>query len=300
MSENKLLRVTNDYVFKKIFGKKGNEDITKEFLRAVTNRCFESINLEETPILERDLLEKKMGVLDVKAVANEIENIDIEMQVINSEYIADRILWYWAKMYSSSLLKGDGYDRTKRVICIMIADFNLDRLKNILQYHTKWMIREENDKEVVLTDKLEIHIIELTKLESISCMNKKEKELMQWCKFIKYPESVEESIMNENKGIKRAKEELDKLSQDEHERWLADMREKAIRDEMAIRDYGYKEGLQKGLDDGLKEGIKQGIEQGEKNKQIEIAKKLINKKMEISIISEITGLTIQEIENLNN
>lgn len=59
MSENKLLRVTNDYVFKKIFGKKGNEDITKEFLRAVTNRCFESINLEETPILERDLLEKR-------------------------------------------------------------------------------------------------------------------------------------------------------------------------------------------------------------------------------------------------
>lgn len=33
MNKNKLLKVTNDYVFKKIFGKKGNEDITKEFLR---------------------------------------------------------------------------------------------------------------------------------------------------------------------------------------------------------------------------------------------------------------------------
>lgn len=292
MNKNKLLKVTNDYVFKKIFGKKGNEDITKEFLRAVTNKCFDSIDLKENPILERDLLEKKMGILDVKVVANEIDNIDIEMQVINSEYIADRILWYWAKMYGSSLLKGDGYDRTKRAICIMIADFDLDKLKKIAQYHTKWMIREENNKEVILTDKLEIHIIELTKMENVSCMNKEEKELMQWCKFIKSPENVEESIMNENKGIQRAKEELNKLSQDEHERWLADMREKAIRDEMAIRDYGYKEGWQNGLKDGL--------EQGQKNKQIEIAKKLLDKKMEISTISEITGLTIQEIEKLND
>lgn len=119
-----------------------------------------------------------MGILDIKVVANEVDNIDIEMQVINSEYIADRILWYWAKMYGSSLLKGDGYDRTKRAICLMIADFDLEKLKEIVQYHTKWMIREENNKEVILTDKLEIHIIELTKMENISCMNKEEKELM--------------------------------------------------------------------------------------------------------------------------
>lgn len=102
--------------------------------------------------------------------------------------------------------------------------------------------------------------------------------------------------MDENKGIQRAKEELNKLSQDEHERWLADMREKAIRDEMAIRDYGYKEGWQ----NGLKDGLEQGIEQGQKNKQIEIAKRLLDKKMEISTISEITGLTIQQIEKLND
>lgn len=293
MNENKLLKVTNDYVFKKIFGKKGNEDITKEFLRAVTNKYFERINLEETPILERDLLEKKMGVLDVKVVANEIDNI--EMQVINSEYIADRILWYWAKMYGSSLLKGDGYDSTKRAICIMIADFNLDKLKEIASYHTKWMIREENNKEVILTDKLEIHIIELSKMENVNCIPKIEKELLQWCKFIKSPESVEESSMNENKGIKRAKEELDKLSQDEHERWLAEMREKAIRDEMAIRDYGYK----KGIEEGLKQGIEEGLNQGKKNEKIEMAKKMLNKKMDISVISEVTGLSIEEIKKLN-
>jgi len=50
----------------------------------------------------------------------------------------------------------------------------------------------------------------------------------------------------------------------------------------------------------IKDGLEQGIEQGQKNKQIEIAKRLLDKKMEISTISEITGLTIQEIETLND
>ncbi len=54
--QNKLLKVTNDYVFKRIFGKKGNEDITRSFLKAVTNKYFENIDLGDTPILERDLI----------------------------------------------------------------------------------------------------------------------------------------------------------------------------------------------------------------------------------------------------
>ena len=92
--ENKkeLLKVTNDYVFRRIFGQKGNEDITRGFLIAVTKVEYNNIDLEDTPILERDLIENKMGILDVKVVASKENNI--EMQVTKSEYIAERILWY--------------------------------------------------------------------------------------------------------------------------------------------------------------------------------------------------------------
>ena len=45
-----------------------------------------------------------------------------------------------------------------------------------------------------------------------------------------------------NEEIKKAKEQLDKISQDKKERRLAELREKAIKDEMAIRDSGYNEG----------------------------------------------------------
>ena len=98
--ENKkeLLKVTNDYVFRRIFGQKGNEDITRGFLIAVTKVEYNNIDLEDTPILERDLIENKMGILDVKVVASKENNI--EMQVTKSEYIAERILWYWSKLYA--------------------------------------------------------------------------------------------------------------------------------------------------------------------------------------------------------
>lgn len=66
----------------------------KNELLKVTNDYYSDINLEDTPILERDLIENKMGVLDVKVVVNKKNDIDIKMQVIKSKYIAERLLWY--------------------------------------------------------------------------------------------------------------------------------------------------------------------------------------------------------------
>ena len=282
--ENKkeLLKVTNDYVFRRIFGQKGNEDITRGFLKAVTKVEYNNIDLEDTPILERDLIENKMGILDVKVVANKENNIDIEMQVTKSEYIAERILWYWSKLYAGSIEKGEGYNSTKKAICILIADFKLEKLKEIEKYHTKWNIREEEYKNIILTDRLELHIIELEKLERRNNKSKEEEELLNWCKFIKFPEKVEESIIMKNEEIKKAKEQLDKISQDKKERRLAELREKAIKDEMAIRDSGYNEGRK----EGLKEGIKK------------TAKNMLEMKIDKEIILKVTGLTMDEIENM--
>ena len=293
--KNELLKVTNDYVFKRIFGKKGNEDITRSFIEAVTNEYYSDINLEDTPILERDLIENKMWVLDVKVVANKKNDIDIEMQVTKSEYIAERILWYWAKMYASSINKGEGYSSTKKAICIMVADFKIEKLKEITNYHTKWNIREEENRNIILTDKLEIHIIELEKLK-----NKDGKEkLKQWCKFIKMPESVGESTMKE---IKMAKEELNKISQDKKERRLAELREKAIMDEMAIRDSGYndgkKEGIKEGIEQGIEKGKNEGLKIGKKIRSIEIAKEMLKENLDLAVISKVTGLSSDELKNI--
>lgn len=93
-----------------------------------------------------------------------------------------------------------------------------------------------------------------------------------------------------NKEIKKAKEVLEQISQDEHERYLAELREKYIMDQKATEDAGY--------DKGLKAGIQQGISQGMEQKAKEIAKELLAKNIDLKIIIDATGLSKEEIEIL--
>ena len=280
---NKKLKPTNDYVFKKIFGSIGSEDITREFIKCATGMNFECINLDTTPILEKDLIDKKTGILDVKVVADKINNIDIEMQVVKSEHIAERILFYWSKMYNKTIRKGYGYEKGQKVICILVADFKLNNLTEVNKFYTRWKIMEENYTKLNFTDKLYIVIIELEKIKDIK--ETENKELLNWCKFIKNPEEMEGEEMK-NKYIKKAKEKLDEINQNEEERRLAEIRERTIRDEMAIRDSGYIDGK----NDGIKEGIL------ERNK--EIIKQMLKYNMSIENIIKITNLSKKEIESL--
>ena len=300
---SKKLKPTNDYVFKKIFGSIGSEDITREFIKCATGINFECINLDTTPILEKDLIDKKTGILDVKVVADKINNIDIEMQVVKSEHIAERILFYWSKMYNKTIRQGLGYERAQKAICILIADFKLSNLTQIDKFYTRWKIMEENYTKQSFTDKLYIVIIELEKLKDIKETDNE--ELLNWCKFIKNPEEMEGEEMK-NKYIRKAKEKLDEINQSEEERRLAEIRERTIRDEMAIRDSGYIDGKNDGIEIGKIEGIKEGEKKGKiegKNEGIleakkEIIKQMIKYNMSIENIIKITNLSKSEIESL--
>ena len=139
--------------------------------------------------------------------------------------------------------------------------------------------------------------IELPKFEKYK--EKTDKVLNSWVKFIENPEVVD---MKENEKIGKAKKVLEEISQDEHERYLAELREKYIMDKKAIEDAGFDKGLEagikQGIEQGLEQGIKQGLEQGKKQQAIDIAKNLKEQNVDIDIICKTTGLTKEEIENL--
>ena len=125
-----------------------------------------------------------------------------------------------------------------------------------------------------MTDAIEIYIIELPKFKKY--MNNS--ALADWVKFIINPKVNNMS----NEEVKKAKKVLDELSQDEHERHLAELREKYIMDQKAVEAAGF--------DKGLETGIKQGIKQ--------TAKKLKAKGIDINLIHETTSLSIDEINTL--
>ena len=147
-----------------------------------------------------------------------------------------------------------------------------------------------NYENIVLTDDIEIYIIEIPKFKKY--MNNT--ALADWVKFIINPKVIN----MENEEVKKAKEVLDELSQNEHERRLAELREKYIMDQKATEAAGYDKGLERGMKRGLSEGLERGLKQGAKNKTIELAKKLKDKGVDINLINETTGLSIEEINNL--
>ena len=201
------------------------------------------------------------------------------MQLVDKKNIEKRILFYFSKMYTGSIRKGEDYKELKKGIVILITNHNIKKLRKIKKYITKWNIREEDNPKVILTEDLEFYILELDKVRKES----DESKLTKWLNFIKNPMEVSKM---EDEGIRRAREELEKISKDEHERYLAELRQKHIMDTNAVREAGY--------DDGLKKGLKEG----KISTKISIAKKLKEKHIEIDTISETTGLTKEEIEKL--
>ena len=80
------------------------------------------------------------------------------------------------------------------------------------------------------------------------------------------------------------KEVLEEISQNEHERYRAELRQKYIMDQKAVEEAGF--------DKGLTAGIKQN--------QIKIAKKLLKKGTKLEEIIELTDLTKDEIISIKD
>lgn len=277
-----LLEPTIDYVFKRIFGHVGNEKITAGLLSDILGEQIEDINLDCNTFLDKDITDDKIGILDVKAKFKNGTTCDIEIQVVEQSSIIKRLLFYWSKMYIQNIQSGKDYNILKKCIVILIADFEIDSLSNINQYLTKWELRDKKYGKHVLTDLLEICIIELPK------MNKYQENqgLDNWVKFIKNPEVVDMENKETNEAIREAKKVLVEISNDERERELADLRMKYIMDQKAIED------------SGIEKGIKQGIEQGKKEEKEKIAKKMLMSGMNMETIMDLLDLSKEEIEKI--
>ena len=231
MAKKKILSPKLDVVFQALFGEVGSEKITTSLLEAILKQKIEKIDLDKNPILRREFKDDKLGVLDIFAKINGTDNCNIELQIIDRSNNIDRMLFYWGRNFTRGIKIGNDYSELARTIVILIANFELSITKD-LGVHTSWKIFEEAHRKVILTDKLEFHIIELPKIKNANC---DDKALLDWLYFLDNPESEKvKEVMKENKELKEAVDKLETISQDDKMRYLAELREKAILDEKAI------------------------------------------------------------------
>jgi len=223
-----------------------DEEVRNAFLAAVLG--IDLGEIVESRILPSHLRQKdkddKLGILDVRVLLNNKEQIDIEIQVTASEYWAERTLFYLGKMFTDQLKPGEDYQKLEKCIHVGILNFTLF---DDQEYYSRFHFWSDQGRKMY-SDKFEIHTLELPKLAKHEYP---ETELLKWLQFIN-AETKEEFEMAAEKSeyIKKAYEDLNRISADEEKRLEYEARERAIRDHQyfstVYKNTGLKEGRREG------------------------------------------------------
>ena len=278
---SKLLLPKNDIVFQTLFTR-GKESITKSLIENILKIKINKLDLDKSKDLLNYNTKDKNGRLDLRAIIDDNIECNIEVQLATHKRMLERFLYYWAKIYTANLKSGEEYKKLRKTISIIIVNENIEQFREIKKASTNWRITEEKYKNIILTDYFQLTIIELPKAVKEYKENKQD-GMLQWMMFLDNPEDVEvKKIMENNEEIKEAKNELDKISQDDI------LNRMLLKAELERMDRIQME----------EDAREEGIEEGEKKKAIEIAKKLLKENMPIDKIMKITELTKEEIENI--
>ena len=275
--------LNNDVIFKNVFN-------TKERLK----RLLESILLveiydikERNTELDRGSKKTKKLVLDLVLETNE-GTINVEVNNNSGTYITKRNLLYFFRLIGMCLKEAEDYKDIE-----MHTQINLT-----------WGLQKYYDYDISKRDKIELSISDgktnkirykdVFKIIDVNmdyysrmCYNKDMKEEDRLLKFLSSNNREELKVNSEGDAfMEEIKEEVERLN----------ISEKTL-DEL------YVEGEERRVRNterklGREEGIIQGINQGQKEKSIEKEKNMLSEKLNVKMISKVTGLTIQEIKEI--
>ena len=123
-----------------------------------------------------------------------------------------------------------------------------------------------------------------------------------WISFFKNlgdMENIDPSVYERaDEGLLRLieKAKVSALSEEEYDQYEASM--KYLEDEIDMEQHGYERGMEEGLKKGTEQGLKQGKLEGEKTANLRNAKNFKALGVDIHTISQATGLSVEEIEEL--
>src|SRR5215475_13718465 len=88
------------------------------------------------------------------------QRVDLEIQVVDEKNYPERVLFYWAREYSTALPEGGNYSDLPRTVVVSIVNFNLF---DCAEYHSEFEVLEVTRHER-LSDRMSLHFFELKKL----------------------------------------------------------------------------------------------------------------------------------------
>ncbi len=287
----------SDLFARYLLGKNGNEDL----LTDLVNSTLREFNFEEVKDLEiidpfnlSENIELKESIIDIKAKTKNNETVIIEFQLCGNMDFLKRIFYYISKNVVNEIKEGENYNNIQKIISINLLDFNL-KFGDKGKAHRCFKLIDTKDLNISL-DLIQIHILEVKRFIEIIKNSTKEElknnRLLSWMKFFTSDnlELIEEELKEENQIMSKVIEEYKRFTSDDKM-----MRAYAAREAFLV---GQKMMLRREREDGFDEGKLEGLKEGRIAEQISMAKSMKTKNLDINLISEITGLTIDEIEKL--
>ncbi len=277
------LRLTNDFIFKYVFGREDNSPR----LLALVNAVLEDAGFKKVVSLEiknselpKDASWLHALVLDIRATDENGNGYDIEVQLGHKENFEYRSLLYGAKLFESSFNSGEKYVELKPMICISFVDFDL--FEGESEYHSCFVPTEIKRKHLMLLDGIRLHFIEMRKAKNREGTLAEIVSLLQGIK--PQLEDTVSELVQKNPVYKEIYGDYLHCIEDEQARHDAISREKWL--------YDYHH--------GMKANYSKGLEQGAREKALEVAKSLLRSGLSLSEVAKHTGLTEEEVGLIPN
>ena len=271
-----------DAVFYKIFGDYNDLDLIKYLLENVLNIKIKKIEILKGKVLGNKIKTKK-SFLDLLIRVNEKMVINIEVNTDTSQIIKERNIGFLLKVASNDFKSGEKYRKFKKHI-----QYNLN-IENNTDYSIERYFFKEYKKEKFLSKRIEICNINLS-YYSEKCYNEGIENLTEFEKLMGLlgAKDIEyEKIFAREKGM--LKKIMDKAEKFRNDSEIIDMYE---------HDLTYDEIREYEIEEAVIETTEKVTEEVTSSTTRNIATNMLNMNMNLDDISKVTGLSIEELNEL--
>lgn len=291
-----------DCVFKALLGSEENRNLLLHFINAILlQELSEPLVWVDilNPYNDKEFLSDKLSIVDVKAKDSQGRLYQIEVQLSHYGYLAERILYNWADLYSQQLKSGQNYNELESTYSIWLLSDNL--LLDDSPYLHQYKMRDEMG--LCLNQHGGIWILELNKFEASPI----ETEAQRWLKFFKDGEQLNDTTLPDwmsTLEMKQAMHTLSLFSEKEREYFQYQARQEFLR-EQRTKEFE-RQSIQLELEKATRnlEQTHQELEQAHQEleqssqKLEQFSRELLNERLEKSMAKQREEAALAEISRL--
>lgn len=224
-----------DCVFKALLGAESNRALLIHFLNAILGEALTApITTVEllNPYNEREFLDDKLSIVDVKARDADQRLYQIEIQLLSYPDLRARILYTWADLYRSQIQRGDNYGKLKPTYSIWLLGENL--LTDRPGYAHDFRLRDVEGRS--LLDHGGIWLLELNKFRASAVHTEQER----WMRFFRDGATLHPARLPtwmSTPEMQQAMSTLESFSEQERAYHAYQARQNYLREQRSIQSY---------------------------------------------------------------